>query len=99
MNKIFDDIIITSPEHSNPYRKIYNVRLSEAQKKGWFISAVFGSSAWCVKKAHKPICFKCRCVSIKFNCDREEAEKQINIIAEQKYLMYKRILKGKRYEG
>lgn len=98
MKKIFDDIIITSPER-NFYNPFYTVPLSYAYKKGWFISAIFGSYAWIVKRARQQLLFKSRCVSIKFNCDREEAEKEINIIAEQKYLMYKEILKGKKYES
>jgi len=98
MDKIFDDITITNPDHT-PYNSYYTVPLSKAQAKGWFISAIFGGYAWCIKRVKNPIFFKCRCVSIVFNCNREEAEQKLNIIAEQKYLMYKKILKGKKYEG
>lgn len=97
MKSIFDDIIISNPDinHNNPF---YTIPLSKAMKKNWFISAVFGSYAWCIKKTRKTVgnnCFKSRSVNIQFNCDREKAEKELEIIAEQKYLMYKELLKGR----
>jgi len=96
MDKIFDDITITNPEHT-PYNSYYTVPLSQAQAKGWFISEVFGSFAWIIKKYKKV--FKSRCVNIVFNCDRELAEQKLNTIAKQKYQMYQRLLKGKKYES
>ena len=96
MENIFDDIIISNPDYKSYNNPFYTVSLSKAAKKGWFISAVFGNYAWIVKRTvkHGNGFFKSRSVNIEFKCDREKAEKEITIIAEKKYLMYKELLKG-----
>jgi len=98
MERVFDDVFITSPDRSL-YSPFHSISLNDAYKKGWFVSAVFGGFAWIIKKVPDPVVFKSRCVHIKFNCDRNLAEKKINLIAGKKYLMYKELLKGKKHES
>lgn len=92
MEDLFNNVIIQNPDR--PYYGVpQNISLNKMLRNGWFVSAVFSNSAWCVKK-HKRY-FKSKCVNIIFNCDRDLAEKYIERIARKKYLVYKKYLKGK----
>lgn len=92
MDELFKDVIIQNPDR--PYYSVpQDITLYQMMKNDWFISAVFGNNAWCIKKNKRY--FKSKCVNIIFNCDRDLAEKYIERIAKKKYLVYKKYLKGK----
>lgn len=95
MEKIFKKVLITNPERKGWGLEDY-VPLEQATKKGWFITEVFGSDVYIVRKDKKAWDkqFSFRFEKIKFMCDRNEAESKILKYANQQYKKYKKYLLG-----
>lgn len=90
--KYLDKVYINDPNRPN-WAMATKISVADAMKTGWFVSAVFGSTAWVIKKRYK--FFKSRLVNIRFDCDQELAEREINAISSKMYKKYYNYMKGK----
>lgn len=95
LEKIFEKVLIT-----NPRKKGYGIEdyipLKKAVKEGWFITDVFGSDIYIVRKDKGAWDkqFACKYGKIIFLCDKKKAEENILKYAEQQYKKHKKYLLG-----